>query len=52
MTPEQFLLLQEELWKQFYFFAKWWLILFSFSGVALAVLMFFMSTVNSWLDSK
>lgn len=52
MPLDQFLGLQEELWWAFGWFARWWLILFAFSGIGLAAILFFLSTVNSWLDSK
>jgi hypothetical protein len=52
MSVENFLALQEELWWAFGWLARWWLILFAFGGTALAALMFFLSVVSSWQDSK
>jgi hypothetical protein len=52
MPLENFLSIQAELWWAFGWFARWWLILFAFGGVSLAVFMFFLSVINSWIDSR
>jgi len=52
MDLATFLSLQEELWDAFGWFARWWLILFAFGGLALAAMMFFLSVVSTWLDNR
>jgi hypothetical protein len=52
MTLDQFLGLQEELWWAFGWFARWWLIIFAVSGVALSCVMFFLSVVSTWLERQ
>lgn len=50
MTLEQFIIIQEELFGAFGWFIRWWLIAFVVGGLALAVFMFFLQIVSTWLE--
>jgi hypothetical protein len=50
MDADQFLLLQSHLWNAYGYLFQWWLILFAVAGILLAVLIFFLSMVRTWLD--
>lgn len=52
MTPEQFVALQNDVVWAFGWVARWWLILFAVAGMALAVLLFVLSIVSTWLESR
>jgi hypothetical protein len=52
MTPEQFIALQTDFVWAFGWIARWWLILFAVAGMALAVLLFVLSLVSTWLESR
>lgn len=50
MDLAQFLTLQSQLFSQFGWFIRWWLILFAVGGVALSVFLFFLQVVSNWLN--
>ncbi|MBI5950219.1 MAG: hypothetical protein HY865_01065 [Chloroflexi bacterium] len=52
MTLEQFLELQNDFVWAFGWLARWWLIMFGVGGTALAVFLFVLSLISSWLDNR
>lgn len=52
MTLDQFIALQQDFIWAFGWLARWWLIVFAVSGVALSVFLFALSLVSTWLDNR
>ena len=52
MTIDNFIDLQIELWWAFGWLARWWLILFVVAGFGMSVMIFFLSVVSNWLESR
>jgi hypothetical protein len=52
MDLAQFLILQEHLLNNFGWFLRWWLILFAVAGIALAVFIFALQVVSTWLNKN
>lgn len=52
MTIDQFLVVQAELFLSFAWFIRWWLILFAVAGVALAIFLFILQLVSTWLEAR
>lgn len=52
MTLDEFIGLQDQIWWGFGWLVRWWLILFAVGGTALGALMFFLSVISTWLDSR
>lgn len=52
MTINNFIDLQIELWWAFGWMARWWLILFFVASFAMAVMIFFLSVVSNWIESR
>jgi hypothetical protein len=51
MTPAEFLEMQEAIWLQFGWLARWWMIIFAVSGILLSAFAFFFTVISTWLDS-